>query len=311
MADHSEKITMNIGPLAEKVDEVTSKVKNTTRAVVLMQSAVIAAEKESRETICKSVNRGFYSLISSQLSQKIAASKSKANAELAQLKNLSDRIAGTRIRAQEDYQRISGRYFEIFKKLDDNLRIRIQTLNKNAFQLAETKKNRFFQIPSGDSASTFCLEKDTQPASQKIVGANLKMMTDRALKTIADRVEEQESYDLKLATLTASGNLATAREKFAPVAVVEAKNLDSDAETWNFELPQHIRLENSDQIKEICISDAQKGEWRDVSETERQKILDGVIRIPEFSGLEKRVSETMQKMMAEDKWQVWTSGGNA
>ena len=77
-ADHSENIVIDVSPLARKVDQVTSSVDKTTGAVVAMKAAVIAQEKQSTKQICENVNYGFYSLITSQISQKLAIHENAA-----------------------------------------------------------------------------------------------------------------------------------------------------------------------------------------------------------------------------------------
>ena len=64
-------------PLAEEMGNVSKNVNLTTGAVVAMQAAVIAAEERASDLVCDNVNRGFYSLIRSQISQKLAKYKSE------------------------------------------------------------------------------------------------------------------------------------------------------------------------------------------------------------------------------------------
>jgi len=77
--------TVDTNPMANSIDGVADHVDGTTTAVVAMQTAVVIAEQKGAEKICNNVNFGFYSLIRSQISQKIATHKSKADAKIMEL----------------------------------------------------------------------------------------------------------------------------------------------------------------------------------------------------------------------------------
>ena len=72
-------------PMAAEMQSVSSHVQGTTAAVVTMQSAVIAAENHSANKVCSNVNRGFYTLMCSQISQKIANKHSRVEALLMKM----------------------------------------------------------------------------------------------------------------------------------------------------------------------------------------------------------------------------------
>ena len=71
--------TVDTRPMAREIENVSQKVKGTTAAVVGMRTAVIQAEADAADHVCKNVNTGFYTLIHSQISQKIARMQSDVN----------------------------------------------------------------------------------------------------------------------------------------------------------------------------------------------------------------------------------------
>ena len=88
--------TVDTKPMAEEMRSVSRHVNATTGAVVAMQTAVIIAEEEAAnqvinaeaaaaEHVCNNVNKGFYSLIRSQISQKMAKLQSDVDSHLMQL----------------------------------------------------------------------------------------------------------------------------------------------------------------------------------------------------------------------------------
>lgn len=74
--------TVDTSPMASEMQSVSHGVNRVSGAVVAMQAAVIAAEKEGAEHVCQNVNKGFYSLMHSQISQKIAQLTSTVEAKL-------------------------------------------------------------------------------------------------------------------------------------------------------------------------------------------------------------------------------------
>ena len=77
--------TVDTTPMADELSSVSRNVNGTTAAVGVMQTAVIIAETKASDLICSNVNKGFYSLIRSQISQKMAKLQSDVDSHLMQL----------------------------------------------------------------------------------------------------------------------------------------------------------------------------------------------------------------------------------
>ena len=75
--------------------------------MVSMQTAVIMAEQQAAENICSNVNRGFFSLIRSQISQKIAICRSQVEARLLELRDQSQKLLSVKATMQRDFQMIA------------------------------------------------------------------------------------------------------------------------------------------------------------------------------------------------------------
>ena len=94
---------INVGTeqLADKMSEVSQRVNETTAAVGVMETAVIAQEKSSAEQVCGKLDVGFFNVVISQIAQRVANENAKTNAvgmELMQqqksLQNLQNRMTG-------------------------------------------------------------------------------------------------------------------------------------------------------------------------------------------------------------------------
>ena len=72
-------------PMAEEIKSVSHQINDTTTAVVAMKAAIVLAEQQAADMVCRNVNKGFYTLMRSQISQKIAKLQSEVDSQLMQL----------------------------------------------------------------------------------------------------------------------------------------------------------------------------------------------------------------------------------
>ena len=117
--------TVDTREMAVALGSVAPHVDGTTAAVISMQTAVVAEERRAAEDICANVNRGFFSLIRSQISQKIALCRSQADARLLELRDQALKLSSVKATMQRDFQMIAARYTALFKSLDAALLSRI------------------------------------------------------------------------------------------------------------------------------------------------------------------------------------------
>ena len=96
-------------PMAEELHSVSNHVKGTTAAVTTMQAAVIAAENSGANKVCSNVNRGFFTLMCSQISQKIASKHSRVEALLMHLGQQKRILMGIKNNMEREYGRICER----------------------------------------------------------------------------------------------------------------------------------------------------------------------------------------------------------
>ena len=168
--------TIDTKPMADEIQTVSSHVKGTTAAVVTMQSAVIAAENQSANKVCANVNRGFFTLVRSQISQKIANKQSRVEALFLSIKNAMER----------DYGRVAANYLRTFTNINKELEKNIRELDQPIFDLVNrhvaTSSNRMNAL-SG-LVSTTQLEGLTK--SQQILMSEMKHNAQAAIHQATD-----------------------------------------------------------------------------------------------------------------------------
>ncbi len=183
-------------PMAREIQRVSSNIQGTTAAVVGMKAAVLSAEAEAANHVCENVNRGFYTLIHSQISQKMAKLKSEVDSYLMQLQQQEKQLKAIQAHMGRDYHMISERYLKLFNGLNQNLQQRIFELDKPTidFAVKEVGKvsNRSKMLPALVPVS----QLESLELSQKILTSNLKYRGNEvidSMKRFLQQMNEQKA----------------------------------------------------------------------------------------------------------------------
>lgn len=186
-------------PLAKEMENVSRSVNNTKEAVVSMQEAVVAAEEKSSELVCENINRGFYSLIRSQISQKLAKHKSEVDAKTMLLSHHKRAMTGIRGQMEKDYNMISKRYTKLFNGLNSNLKSRVFELDKPLIDFAYHEIGKISNRTKYLTATIPVSQLESVSTSQKIISSNLKNRVVTSISTIKDFVKEMLLQDRLIA----------------------------------------------------------------------------------------------------------------
>ena len=125
-------ITVDTSPMADSLDYVNSNVRDVTASVVAMESAVVVAQQEAANHICRNVDSGFFLLMKSQFDQKIAAVSSEMLSKMQLLETFKNEIDKIMAIMQDDYERIKLRYEKHFSSLNQALETRIHEASSRA-----------------------------------------------------------------------------------------------------------------------------------------------------------------------------------
>lgn len=179
--------------MAREVSSVKHHVDATTTAVVGMQAAVIKAQKAGADRVCQKVNQGFYSLIHSQISQKMATLQSKVDAQLMRLNQQRKQLIAIRSRMERDYQMLSGRYTKLFNGLNRNLKQRITELDRPVIDFATTDTDKVTNRSSLMVSMVPVGQGETVKISQTVAASNLKHRAAKAVNSINRFIESSNN----------------------------------------------------------------------------------------------------------------------
>lgn len=187
--------TVDTQPMAREIESVSHNIKGTTAAVVGMRAAVIAAEAEAADHVCNNVNRGFYALIHSQISQKIARLQSDVDSHLMKLNQCRKQLIGVKARMERDYGMIASRYTKLFNGINKNLEMRVYELDKPTFNFAikdtNAMNNRTVQL----TATIPVAQLEMLTASQRIIASNMKCRCHQVVSSINNFLTQMKEQD--------------------------------------------------------------------------------------------------------------------
>lgn len=187
---------VNTRPMAQEIDTVSKHINLTTAAVVGMKVAVISAEEEATTRVCTDVNRGFYALIHSQISQKIAKLQSEVDSHLMKLNQHKKQLLGVKSRMERDYGMLCGRYNKLFNGLNKNLENRVFMLDKPTIDFAVKEINAVSNRTKQLSAIVPVGQLESLTASQRMVASSLKNRGLLVLGTMNNFLSEMKSQEV-------------------------------------------------------------------------------------------------------------------
>ncbi len=171
-------------PMAQEMSSISNHIKGTTAAVVAMQTAVVLAEQKAADLVCDNVNKGFYAMMRSQISQKIATLQSKVDSYLMQLNVQRKQLLTVKNRMERDYNMISNRYLKLFNGLNQNLKQRIFELDKPTIDFAVRETEKVSNRSKYLAATVPISQLESLEKSQKIIASNVKYRGSKVIDSI-------------------------------------------------------------------------------------------------------------------------------
>ena len=131
--DVNVNIKVDTDPFDASVANCNGSVRMLTGAVVATEAAQIASIDKNAQKVAGTIVKGFFDYIRSDISQQIMELSQRIDTQLLYLRELAKSCLSKQKQMETDYNRISGRYLNIFSDLNRELENRIFELNKPAF----------------------------------------------------------------------------------------------------------------------------------------------------------------------------------
>jgi hypothetical protein len=236
--------TVDTKPMAEEIKSVSRHVNVTTGAVVAMQAAVIFAEEKAADHVCNNVNKGFYSLIRSQISQKMAKLQSDVDSHLMQLVQQKNALLSIKNRMQRDYNMIAGRYGKLFNGLNANLKQRVFELDKPTIDFAIKEVDKVSNRTKYLTATIPITQLESISLSQRIVASNIKHKGLNVIKSMRSFLFEMNTQKKLTDQILINDNKYTETATiFIPIVIFECNRDKTDSKNVEITISD-VELDN-------------------------------------------------------------------
>ena len=293
--------SVDTAPMAAELQSVSNHVKGTTAAVVTMQTAVIAAENKGANKVCSNVKRGFFTLMRSQISQKIANKQSRVEALIMQLGQQKRQLLSIKTNMEREYGRIAERYLRIFTSINKELESRIRQIDQPVFELVNkhmmTSSNRMNALSGWVTTSQ--AEGITQ--SQQILVSKMKHNAQVALEQSTEflsQIGEQRVLTGKVLISNPMGNESKTCQ--IPVVIWETLNDNSGIPRTEVNTPEALAKIHSDQINNV-IRESETLPW---GEDQSSMVAEEFMSIVDSSASTPRVKDMIKKMFASSDYKT-------
>ena len=297
--------TVDTGPMAQTINSVSHHVNATTTAVVALQTAVIFAEEKAANQVCDNLNKGFFTLLHSQISQKLAKALSEVDSLLMQLNQQRKQLLTIRGRMERDYNMIASRYLKLFNGLNMNLKQRVVELDKPVMNFALREVGNISNRTKYLTATVPVTQSESLTISQKIVASNVKnrghQVIDSMSRFLSDVYKQKKLTDrIKLSADTKFENSTL----YLPVIINES-NFDR-FDNKNLEIViQSIELSKPIQgvIKNAVMTQMEHLQWRKETAIDRE-IISEFSKILSTAPVSTRVKEMANRLFLANHYQT-------
>ena len=250
-------IYVDSDPFENSVHNCNSKIAGLNTSVTAMSAAQVAAIRKNAEQIGSTIVKGFFSTVSSEISQQIAELRSSVDATLLRLNELSKQCADKQRQMQSDYTRITTRYMKIFSELDAECKNRIFEIDRPAFIFKQTTDNSAARATGNDLVSTAAVAGGENSALEaRIAASNTKRSAMEALSCANNFLAQQRKTESVIADSAIAEN--NAGMYYTPVCYIETKD-EGKLSRKSYSVEQ-LHLNNTklvDELREMNLGDSQ------------------------------------------------------
>jgi len=297
--------TVDTKPMAEEIRSVSHHVNVTTVAVVAMQTAVIFAEEKAADHVCNNVNKGFYSLIRSQISQKMAKLQSDVDSHLMQLVQQKNALLSIKTRMQRDYNMIAARYGKLFNGLNANLKQRVFELDKPTIDFAIKEVDKVSNRTKYLTATIPITQLESISLSQKIVASNVKHKGLNVINSMRSFLFEMNTQKKLTDQILINDNRYTETATiFIPVVICECNRDKTDSKNIEI-IISDVELDNFSKsaIQNTAYSEINQVEWSQKTVT-NPEIKSEFSKLISSSAKSQRVKDLAMQLFQSNNFQT-------
>ena len=216
---------VDTNPMAQTIDGVNHKVGIVGGAVTAMQAAVIASEKAASDRVCSSIDNGFYMLMRSRFSQRLAQFQSNMSSRVGSMTETGAAIDRTHQQMLGDFNRIKSRYMKLFDSLDRNLEERVAELDRPAMVLSQKRKSLLVDSQCRQAPAALFYSEELGNVALKAQSATIKSRALGSIDSLGHGAESMIAYERETAFAMEDGTSRGAAVEHVPVVYSVGESL--------------------------------------------------------------------------------------
>ncbi len=291
--------TVDTNPMADEIHGVSKHVDAVSGSVVAMQTAVVLAEKKGADHVCDNLNKGFYSLIQSQISQKIAALTSQIEAKLMDMGQQAIALRAIQSRMQKDYNMISNRYGKLFNSLNNALYSRIKDLDKAAVLLVHRDQSISDSRMKSLVANVSVNQNESIASAQLILTSKTKSDGVNTINAIHQYIRDVNIQAQQSEDVITDVTVDDACKIYLPVFITEISN-ELGTQSTKYYTPKsdigNVDSVISQGVQSAAINAVKNGTWQPIHEDDKHALDSEFSTIVVDSNINDRVKKEITKM---------------
>jgi|APTNR8051073442_1049403.scaffolds.fasta_scaffold02789_3 hypothetical protein len=306
MADFSFNVDTN--PMAQSLQRVAQRVDDVTYAVREMQDAVILADKEAADNVCANVNRGFYTLIRSQISQKIAKLKADVESKSMEMVQQSQTLRTFRHRMEQDYVMIARRYSKLFDSLNKSLRQRIFELDKFATHFVHRSVTSMDNRVIHSSGVFIVGSQENVEAHQKLISSNTKGIAQIGIESISKFIIDIKDQKQHISSILVNRRFGVQIIYYIPVIFAESTIRGVAEASFSNYIPNSPSEILNNKLKSVThnliSSGGQSLKWVETDFVGKERIVSEFGRLVNSSEVSDRLKKETLRLFGECNFRV-------
>ena len=302
-----ETINLSTSELANLLNHVTIRVRQTTGAVEELTNSVCAAEQKAAERVCNSVTKGFYTLIHSDVMQKKVEAQTVAEAQLQSLRHLAQDLRNNKKQLGVDFERITARYTKLFKNLADALQSRVYALDRPAAEVADIDYKALTRRVLTSGATAVVVQQDSMSSTVELSAVRCKKDCQKVIEGVKTLIDHGANLNRAMAGIVRNVHQEETRSVYVPVLVCESSDLFLDSgEQVSFIPPERRSLETvMGKVKKACYETMDGFVWsKPRSEKDKSEVARRVRQLAGKEAASKREAKLIAELCDKSDWHV-------
>jgi DNA-binding transcriptional regulator GbsR (MarR family) len=223
-------ITVDTSSFDNSVSTIKHHIDGLAGAVIATEAGQIEEKARGAQAISQAETDGFFRLIGSEITQQMAALKSRVDSLFLKLNDM--RIACQRIQQnmKRDYHRITDRYSSIFEELDREMATRIARLDEAAYALnrqVSSEDRRGFDSTLSTVPTVFAAENSR--AQTVLSAGTLRSRMNELLQCAVAYLASEKRTSNAMSTMLVTGGQDNSATMSLPVAYLASSDMRAEA----------------------------------------------------------------------------------